>query len=430
MTTPVAQNEIQAQAPPPWYYRRNAWAFALDMGLFHVGMNFIGSTTVLPSFIAMLSSSEVVVGLASGIMSGAWMLPQLFVAGYVARLRRKKPLIVRTAFLTRPIFLIMALVTWLFGISAPTLTLVVTLFCVAAYFSFDALVSLPWFDLMARGLPPRRRGRVQGIAQAIGGIGGIGAGILVRYVLSDASPWAFPANYAVLFIVGTAVFMLSALSLSFIHEPELPPSDGAPPGLLQLLASLPRVIAQDRPFVWLLAVRILSGFVAVANAFYVLNATRNLGFSLQDTGLFISAQVIGQVGSGLMIGLVQDRWGPLVHIRLNTLISGLPPLLALLAGLFAGGPAVLYLYLLIYFFLGVYMGSIGWPFFNWIMEHAEESRRPLYIGATNTLGGLLMLAPVLGGWIVKSVSYPAVFAAAAVVAMVSVALSSRLPSTR
>jgi MFS family permease len=426
----VAEVQSSAVENLPSYYRRNAWAFALDMGLFHVGINFIGSTTVLPSFVALLTQSEVIVGLASGITSGAWMLPQLFIASYVTRLPRKKPLVVRTAFLTRPIFLIMALVTWLYGVRAPTLTLGVALLCVAAYFAFDALVSVPWFDLMAKGLPPRRRGRVQGIAQAIGGIGGVGAGVLVRYVLSDASPWAFPANYAVLFVIGTGIFMLSALALSFIYEPKSPLSEETPPSVIQLLASLPRIIAQDRPFVWLLAVKIVSGFVGLASAFYVLNATRNLGFGLADTGLFISAQVVGQVGSGLLIGVVQDRWGPLVHIRLNVLISALPPILALLASLFAGGPAVLYLYLLVYFCLGVYMGSIGWPFFNWIMEHAPESRRPLYIGASNTLGGILMLAPILGGWIVRSVSYPAAFATAAAIALVSLALSARLPSTR
>ncbi|MBN1401567.1 MAG: hypothetical protein JXA74_12060, partial [Anaerolineae bacterium] len=196
----MAETLVQAQSSTveegPSYYHRNAWAFALDMGLFHVGINFIGSTTVLPSFVALLTQSEVIVGLASGITSGAWMLPQLFIASYVTRLPRKKPLLVRTAFLTRPILLIMALVTWLFGVRAPTFTLGVTLFCMAAFFAFDALVSVPWFDLMAKGLPPRRRGRVQGIAQAMGGLGGVGAGILVRYVLSDASPWAFPVNYA------------------------------------------------------------------------------------------------------------------------------------------------------------------------------------------------------------------------------------------
>jgi MFS family permease len=430
----LAEGVAQAQSPAveevPHYYRRNAWAFALDMGLFHIGISFISSTTVLPSLIAMLTSSEVIVGLASGITSGAWMLPQLFVASYVARLDRKKPLVVRTAWSTRPILLAIAVSTWLFGLRAPAIALAVTMLGMFAFFFLDAVVSLPWFDLMARGLPARRRGRIQGIAQVLGGVGGIGAGMLVRHILSDASPWAFPADYAILFALASLTLCGSSTALSCIYEPASPAPKEQPPSSRQVLASLPRLLADDRPFLALIAARIGANFVGVANAFYVLYATRNLGFAIADTGLFLSAQLVGQLASGLLMGVVQDRWGPRLHIRLNMALSLLPPLLALLSGGLMGSPALRYVYPLIYFFLGLHMGSIGWPYFNWIMEHAEEARRPLYIGTSNTLGAVLMVAPVLGGWIVTSVSYPAVFVAAALFALSGLLLSRWVPSTR
>ena len=107
------------------------------MGMFHIGINFISSTTVLPSLIALLTNSELIVGVASGITSGAWMLPQLFVASYMARLTRNKPMMVRYAWLTRPILLVIALMVWLYGIKAPTVALAATMFGMAAFFFFS-----------------------------------------------------------------------------------------------------------------------------------------------------------------------------------------------------------------------------------------------------------------------------------------------------
>lgn len=170
----------------------------------------------------------------------------------------------------------------------------------------------------------------------------------------------------------------------------------------------------------------------MATAFYVLNATHNAGLSLEAAGLFVSAQVAGSLAGGLLMGTIQDRWGPLTHMRIIIAISALPPAVALLCQPFlsALGPGVLYPYLLLYFALGIYMGSIGWPYFNWILEHAEEARRPLYIGMANTIGAVTMVTPALGGWVARTVSYTAVFALSLAFALAALLLSRSIPSTR
>jgi MFS family permease len=410
---------------------RNAWFFTIDMALFHIAVTFISSTTVLPAFFAMLIDSEVAIGAATGVISGAWLLPQLFVASFVSRLSRKKSFMMRGVWVSRPLFFLMGAVVWLLGERAPVFVFVFCVACIFVFFVLDATVSVPWFDLMARALPDQRRGRVQGTAQVLGGVGGMGVGWLVRYVLSDASRWGFPANYGLLFASSSAVFILSGLFLSGVQEPE-PQSSPDKPSVREVLASLPRILLEDRPFLNMIVVRILSGFVSVASAFYVLYATKRLGFQAQDTGFFVSAQVAGTVTSGLLMGLIQDRWGPLVHMRTTSVLSAVSPVLAILAPsiltVWTGGE--LYLFLAIYFFLGLYMGNIGWPFFNWILEYVEGGRRPLYIGTINTLAALVMLAPTVGGWIVKAFSYPAVFAVALFFSLVSLLLSLPLPDTR
>ncbi len=432
MTTAEPCAPVTSTAATPADVRWNAGALAVDMASFNVGMSFISTTTVLPALITTLGGTEVLVGVASGIASGAWLLPQLLVASFVARLPRKQPFMVRTAWLTRPIMLVLALIILFFGETRPGVVLATIIAGTGLFFVFDAMVSVPWFDLIARTVPATRRGRVLGSAQVVGGIGGILAGVAVRAILAEGSALPFPSNYALLYACATCMMLASALALTLIREPasDAPTKEVLP--LRRILAQLPGIIANDGPFRWVIIVRVLAGFVGMASAFYVLNATRNAGLSVEAAGYFVSAQVAGSLAGGLLTTMLQDRWGPLVHIRAIIGVSALAPAMALLCQpLLADlGPSVLYPYLLIYFTLGIYMGSISWPYFNWILEYAEEARRPLYIGMANTFGAITMVTPALGGWVARDISYTAVFAVALTFALTSLALSRWIPSTR
>lgn len=428
----MSQNAPVEREARPQHFLRNACAFCADVCLFYIAVTFISSTTVMPAFIGSLTRSEVIVGLASGLISAAWLLPQLIVASLVARLPRKKPAILRAIWLTRPIILVLAWVVWRYTTVAPMATLAFTLFSIVFFFAGDAMASIPWFDVIARALPHRRRGTVVGIGQVLGSLGGVAVGIFVRYALGGTSPWAYPANFAILFLIGGIIFLLGGAALFFVYEPPSSRAAQDAPPLKQVFASLPRILKEDRPFRRLVLVKVIVGYVGGAGAFYVLHATRNLGFNVRDAGIFISAQVIGSMTAGFLLGLVQGKWGPLVHIRLIIALAGLPPALALLATLLApvAPGALQYIFPAIYFFLGIYMSGLSWPFFNWIMEYAEESRRPLYIGLMNTLTAVVMIAPTLAGWVARSVSYLAVFAGALGIAVLSFFLSLTLVSTR
>jgi len=416
----------------PQHYTWNAVALAVDSALFTIAMSFIGTATVLPTFIARLTSSPIAVGMVSGIVSAAWLLPQLIVAGAVSGRPRMKPIIVKAAWLSRPLFLVVGAIIWLFAERAPALTLGVVLAGIGVFYVLDAVVSVPWFDLLGKCIPATRRGRVMGSSQVIGGLCGMGVGVAVRYLLGPESPWGYPQNYALLFFASSAVLMLSAAALTAIREPEGKPVTGEPPGVRRVLSGLPGLLRRDRPFQRLVLVRILTGMISVANAFYVLQATEVGGLPTEAIGLLLSAQVAGSVASGLLMGMIQDRLGPLVHIRLIAAIAALPALSALLLTPFVGvlGQAVLYVYMAIFFFLGISASTMGWPFFNWVLEYVGEGHRPLYIGSINTLSALVMIASPLGGWIVRVASYPLLFIVALGFAVCAQIVAVRLPNTR
>lgn len=416
----------------PADYAWNALAFGLDSSMFSVGMSLLGSTTILPAFISRLTNSPLAVGVASGVMTGGWLLPQLVVAGAVSGLPRKKPVVAWAAWLSRPIFFLVALVVLLYGTRAPTFTLAFVIVSLAVFFVVDSVVSVPWFELLAKTIPPRRRGRVIGVAQVVGGMGGMAVGVGVRYVLSEASPWPFPRNHAILFAAASAVFLVSAVGLSMIREPAGRPQEGPVPGAREVLRRLPGLLRTDASYQRLVMVRVLTGWITIASAFYVLHAGDVGRLAVEDTGLLVSAQVSGSLAAGLLMGVVQDRFGPLAHIRAVITIAGLPAVLVLAFGPILGGlgAGALYIYLVVFFFLGLASSSLGWPFFHYILEYAPEDRRLLYIGSVNTLAALAMLAPPVGGWLVRTFSYTPLFLLALAFAVGALALSARLPSTR
>ncbi|MHB1296163.1 MAG: MFS transporter [Anaerolineae bacterium] len=419
-------------ATPPPDYAWNARMFAGEATFFFIGMSFIGATTVIPALVALLSDSKVMVGLASGIGTGAWLLPQLFIAGAVARMRRKRPLILWAAWLTRPVMLVAAFFIWRLGATQPTWTLIAVLASITIFYVGDAVASVPWFDLFALTIPATRRGRVMGIAQVISGIGGVGVGLVVGYVLGESNPWGYPANYALLFVTASVGFLLSSIVLSLLREPAHAATESAPPSVREVVAMMPNIMVHDRPFLLMNVVRLLGSSVSMASSFYVLYALQELGMHPSYAGSFVSAQVIGSLASGLLMAYLQDHLGPVVHLRIVLILSLLPAALALAIGLAApsSGDTVLVPYLLLYVLLGISSGSGSWPYLNWMLEYADDRRRPLYIGIGNTLGAATMLAPLLGGWIVTNASYVATFAVALGLGVAALALSARLPDTR
>jgi len=51
-------------------------------------------------------------------------------------------------------------------------------------------------------------------------------------------------------------------------------------------------------------------------------------------------------------------------------------------------------------------------YFNYALEITPPDQRPIYMGLLNALSGTLVLAPLLGGWILTLSSFPTLFGVA------------------
>src|SRR5579872_4619758 len=119
MTTSDVQPSALEQHEP--IYRRNFLYFTIDNTLFTVALSIIGATTVIPDFIAHLTDSKVLIGLAGSLFGIGWTLPQLFIARYIVRAEHKKWWFIGPNIPVRFVILIFAGLVLLFGRSHPEL---------------------------------------------------------------------------------------------------------------------------------------------------------------------------------------------------------------------------------------------------------------------------------------------------------------------
>jgi len=411
-------------------YRRNYLAFLGDYVGFGLAMTFASLTTTLPAFIGRLTSSKVVVGLFTSAADGAWLLPQLVFANLLMNKRRKKPYVTLGALLGRPLRLLYALALVL-GIHRNPMAALVLLFVTQVLFlGCDALSSVAWFDVLAKAIPEERRGRLIGASQAVNGILSIGAGAIIAVLLGGKGP-PFPLNYAAIFALSGGFLFLSLFSWLFVLEPDEPVAEERAswrdyfPHLLQTLRS-------DRTFRQVNLVRVLAGFDLLALGFYILFATGELGLPPATIGVYAAVQTSGTILASLVFGTISGRAGSHRVIQVSTALSMAAPLigLGLVLGGARGGVAVPVIYGLVFLLVGAVASSFMLGYFNYVLELAPAGQRPTYIGLFNTIGGVLVVLPTLGGWLLQETSYGVLFGLTAGVLAVAHVMSWRLPAIR
>ncbi len=408
--------------------RRNWLAFFGDYLSFGLGLTFASTATTLPAFAATLTENKVLIGAVSAVWVGGWLLPQVLAANYLSNKPRKYPILIGWQFLGRSVFPLFVIWMLAGGIRYPQLTLFLFLAMLGIFAATDALVALAWFDLFGKSLAPETRGRLIGMGQVIIGLSAFGVGAWIQHLLGPSGP-AYPLNYTVIFGLASACYGISALCNVFIVEPPEAVAE-IRPSLRDYLPQLMRLWREEEAFSRVTTVRLLSGLGGLAVTFYVVYATEVLRLPPQSIGLFAAADTLGIALAGIVLGLVANRVGSHRVVQIVTWSYFAVPVLAWLctAGIF--GSALPIVYLVLYVLLGIFEGSFMLGFLNFVLEIAPPGQRPTYMGLTNTIAGLLVVMPLVGGFILERTSYPVLFSLAATGTLFSALLALRLPNPR
>ncbi len=386
----------------PPHYRWNFAVLLVDYVCFGVAFTFFNPSSVLPAFVGKLTDSELVIGMVGAVFNGGWLLPQLVTGRLINDKPRKKPYML-AGIGGRVLFWVVALALWAGLAHYPVAMLILFFACLGLWAASDGFASVAWFDIMARAIPLKRRARLMSTAQIISGLAGIGAGVLIGLILKRCP---FPADYALIFTLAGVILVPSAIALALVREP--PPERSAPQTEDQVKGSWLRPLFSDPAFRLLVVCRIFVGMMGLATPFYVKHAGEELLLPQSIVGDFVIAQTLAGVVASGVLGLVGERWGSRYVARIGSVAAVAGPLFALAAHL-AGGGWLVRAYPFVYVALGVMNSAWMLGFFNYLLEIAPEGSRPAYIGLGNTIMGVLTLAPLAGGWLLKATSYTTLF---------------------
>ncbi|MGC8876648.1 MFS transporter [Thermus sp.] len=384
---------------------RNYRLAVVNGWLVWLGDAFLNPNIVLSGFAARLGAPGALIGLLPALLQAGGMVPQAFLAPWVARLPRKIVLYRRVAALRLSGVLLMALSAFLFS-ENPSLLLLGFLLGLLLNALFTGVSSLPFWEVVAKTTPQGRRAALFSARNLVGGLLAFLAGFLVREVLS--LPLPFPLPYALLFALGALAYGLGWYLFGLTEEPEEAPKEAR----LDLKAPL-----LSPAFRRYLGVRLLLALAGLAEPFYAAYAVRALGQG-KELGLYLSLYALAFTLSNLLWARMAER-GSRGVLRAGAFLALLSPLLALLLppGLFG----------LVFLLQGAYLAALGLSTTTLLLNLAPPGERSAAIGLANTLAGLFAFSPVLGGYLADRLGFPTLFLLAALLYALALLLAKGLP---
>lgn len=389
------------------HLRYNVIANMLDGSLFGLAMGFGSFSTILPLFVSHLTNSAILIGLVPAIHAVGWQLPQLYTAGKLGRMRRYKRTVVLTTIHERLPFLGLVVAALLVPQIGTTAVLGITLLLLAWQGLGAGFTANAWQSLIAKIIPPELRGTFFG-GQAAGAnimmsLGAIGAGYLLQVA-------GFPNGFAICFLLTITCMTASWFCLARTREPESPEIP-----VSELPATTWKgtwdILRRDTNFSWFLVARILSLLACMGFSFYIVYGLKRFNMDDVTAGWLTATLTIAQTVANMGMGWLGDRLGHLAMLVIGALAIMFSSLLAWWA------PSIFWFYpvFVLAGLANVAIWTIGMAI---TVEFGSEPERPTYIGLSNTLGSpVTILAPLLGGWLADTVSYPAMFMLAALIGL-------------
>lgn len=421
---------------------RNVIAFTGDTTAFMVGTYFIPITTVIVGLASLLTSDKTLIGVVGMVWAVSWFLPQLVAARMVRGKHKQKPYLMIPSLIGRNLFLVIAL--WLFITQAvdPLLTVWVLIISLAIFNVMDALAGVAWFDMMSRTLSPRMRARVVSIGQFGGGLLGIGAALIVQQLLAPGGP-AFPNNYAVIFFCTWVCMVISLVIIAFMRETPMAEAEQQHAASTDFISSLKESLREDKILRRVLAVRALTGIEIMAASFYLVFAREQLGVSDSAIGTFNIAIIAGGLAGVAVFGWLAERFTALSVIRASAVLQFLSPTVALVFVLIAvtvgaSPQAAMAGFFVVFLMRGAIEHSLVLGTIGYLMDSAPQRHRAMYVGALNTLSGVVAMSPVVGGVVIDAftarglpnLAYALVFGLVAVSVAAGIWLSMKLPHVK
>ncbi|MFN3492439.1 MAG: MFS transporter, partial [Anaerolineales bacterium] len=264
------------------HLKHNVIVNLADGSLFGAALGFASFSTILPLFVNSMTDSTTLIGLVPAIHSAGWLLPQLFTASYVSRLRRYKNNVLLMTIHERVTFLGFAIVALLIPKIGMQLALALTFILLIWQGLGGGLAANPWTSMISKIIPPETRGTFfgmqGGLVNLFISITAVGAGYLLE-------AFASPFDFAACFFIASIFLTLSWFALAATREP-VDQEKIIPEEKTHFWDDAKKIFKKDKNFNWFLSARTLAQFASMGFSFYIIYALREFNMTEIIAGYF------------------------------------------------------------------------------------------------------------------------------------------------
>jgi len=383
-----------------------------DGGLFGVALGFASFGTILPLFVASMTTSALLIGLVPAIHSVGWQLPQLFTASFVSRLRKYKPNVLLMTIHERIPFLGFAIVALLLPTIGLQAGLIATFILLVWQGLGGGFTANSWTSMISKIIPPETRGTFFGLQAGLANLFISGSAVAAGYLLDYLDS---PLDFAACFLIASIFFTLSWFALALTREPE-DTEKIIPEEKTHFWDDSKRILSKDKNFNWFLVARFLSQFATMGFSFYIIYALRRFNMDAITAGFLTATLTISQTVANIGMGWIGDRVGHRAMLILGAVA-------ALLSSILAWNATSIAWFYPIFLLAGLANVSIWTIGIAMTVDFGTESERPLYIGLSQTLTApATIIAPLIGGWIVDKAGFIPTFTISIVLSLAMIGI--------
>ncbi len=398
----------------PIQHRRNFGALVWHGVFLQVSKAFTQINTIQTALIYTLTGSTLLSGLLLSIYRIGAITPQLFLINRIGQSPKKKQFLIFAVLVRAASLLAVAAV--LFGVYQhhPNLSVVMIFAALLLYFLAGGMGDMSYFSVVSKTIQSGERGRLFGLRTFLGGLAGLAAGYMANWIFNEVTP--FPEDYILLYISSAAALLIAFIGFYRIQEAREQATFDRKPWYRYF-----KLLQNDQNFSKFVVTELLLSGVFITLPLFILYAQSQLGMSTTIIGLFVSAQIGGEIVAGPLWGHMGDHLNFRLVLFLIGFVSAATPLLALLLPL-----VHVHLYIVVFFLVGITVKGLSIGVANYLLQIASTESVPSYVAIKNFMQLPTIVYPVIGGFLVKTIGYAAVFIAASLMLAMGALFSSRL----
>lgn len=367
-------------------------------------MAMIELNTVLPNLITGLTKSSIAFGGLYSIMLGAPLVFNLLFSHYLRRFELKKKFLLFGIYLRSFSFLGMAVVTFLFAKSNPTITLISFYFLILLFSLSGGFAGIAYADIIGKLLPSERRPGLYASRQIFSGIASLIGGVLIARIFTPGS-FNYPMNYVLSMMIGCLGLIIGAFGFWMIKEP-LSGNGNVDKNRGGLLGDTVKILKEDRAFRKFIIIENITSFSLMILPFYMVFVKHTFENYRIYFGAYVIAQLSGNILSNFMWAAISRKLGTSTVLKICIMIGATIPVVAILLK-----PLGAMWYILVFLLVGVVTSGRNIGFEPYLLDIAPGDRRTMYLGIRGTLNIFVVLLPVAGGFFIDLLGYYVTFSA-------------------